>query len=60
MWWKKWYWDRFFSEYSDFHLSVSFHQCLIAILLHTLFFPGQAGKHGTFKKQCSFGKWGST
>jgi hypothetical protein len=26
LWWTKWHWDRFFSEYFGFVLSVSFHR----------------------------------
>jgi hypothetical protein len=29
LWWTKWHWDRFFSEYFDFLLSISFHRCYI-------------------------------
>jgi hypothetical protein len=29
LWWTKWHWDRFFSEYFGFALSVSFHRCSI-------------------------------
>jgi hypothetical protein len=29
LWWTKWHWDRFFSEYFGFPLSVSFHRCSI-------------------------------
>jgi hypothetical protein len=25
LWWAKWYWDRFFSEYFGIRLPVSFH-----------------------------------
>jgi hypothetical protein len=25
LWWAKWHWDRFFSEFFSFSLSVSFH-----------------------------------
>jgi hypothetical protein len=32
MWWTKWHWDRFFSEYFFFPLSISFHRCSITIL----------------------------
>ena len=31
LWWKKWEWDRFFSKYFGFPLSVSFCQCSILI-----------------------------
>jgi hypothetical protein len=27
--WTKWHWDRFFSEYFGFPLSISFHRCSI-------------------------------
>jgi len=27
LWWTKWRWDRFFSKYFRFPLSVSFRQC---------------------------------
>jgi hypothetical protein len=26
LWWKKWHWDRFFSEFFGFTLSISFHR----------------------------------
>jgi hypothetical protein len=26
LWWTKWHWDRFFSEFFGFPLSVSFHR----------------------------------
>jgi hypothetical protein len=29
LWWTKWHWDRLFSEYFGFPLSVSFHRCSI-------------------------------
>jgi hypothetical protein len=29
LWWTKWHWDKFFSEYFGFSLSVSFHWCSI-------------------------------
>jgi hypothetical protein len=29
LWWKKWQWDRFLSEYFGFPMSVSFHWCSI-------------------------------
>jgi hypothetical protein len=29
LWWTKWHWDRFFSEYFGFPLSISFYQCSI-------------------------------
>jgi hypothetical protein len=28
-WWTKWHWDRFFPEYFDFPLSISFYRCSI-------------------------------
>jgi hypothetical protein len=28
LWWTKWHWDRFFSEFFDFPLSISFHRGL--------------------------------
>jgi hypothetical protein len=27
LWWTKWHWDRFFTEYFGLPLSVSFHRC---------------------------------
>jgi hypothetical protein len=30
LWWTKWHWDRFFSEYFAFLLSISLHRCSIA------------------------------
>jgi hypothetical protein len=32
LWWTKWHWDRFFSEYFGFPLSISFHRCSIKIV----------------------------
>jgi hypothetical protein len=29
LWWTKWHWDRVFTEYFGFSLSVSFHRCSI-------------------------------
>jgi hypothetical protein len=29
LWWTKWHWDRVFSEYFGFSLSISFHRCSI-------------------------------
>jgi hypothetical protein len=29
LWWTKWHWYRFFSEYFGFPLSISFHRCSI-------------------------------
>jgi hypothetical protein len=29
LWWTKWHWDKFFSEYFGFPLSISFHRCSI-------------------------------
>jgi hypothetical protein len=29
LWWTKWHWDRFFSEYFGFPLSISFHRCCV-------------------------------
>jgi hypothetical protein len=31
LWWTKWHWDRLFSQYFSFPLSVSFHHCSIPI-----------------------------
>jgi hypothetical protein len=29
LWWTKWHWDKFFSEYFGFSVSISFHRCSI-------------------------------
>jgi hypothetical protein len=29
LWWKKWHWDRYFSEYFGFPLPISLHLCSI-------------------------------
>jgi hypothetical protein len=29
LWWTKWHWDRFFTEYFGFPQSISFHWCSI-------------------------------
>jgi hypothetical protein len=43
--WTKWHWDRYFSEYVNFSLSVSFHQCLILTFIYILLLPeGQIGE----------------
>jgi hypothetical protein len=31
LWWTKWHWDRFFSEYFGFPLSMSFHQDMMIV-----------------------------
>jgi hypothetical protein len=31
LWWAKWHWDKFFSEYFGFPLSISFHRCSIKV-----------------------------
>jgi hypothetical protein len=31
LWWTKWHWDRFFSEYFGFPLSFSFHPCNVRL-----------------------------
>jgi hypothetical protein len=31
LWWTKWHWDRVFSEYFGFLLSISFHRCSITM-----------------------------
>jgi hypothetical protein len=36
VWWEKWHWDRFSSEYICFPLSVSFHQYSTLSFTHTL------------------------
>jgi len=36
-WWTKRQWDRFFSEYFGFHLSLLFHQCYIYIFISAPF-----------------------
>ena len=33
MWWIKWYWDRFLSQYCHYPISVSFPQCSILIII---------------------------
>jgi len=33
MWWIKWYWDRFLSQYVHYPISVSFLQCSILIII---------------------------
>ena len=34
LWWTKWHWGRFFSEYFGFPLAISFHQCSIKMEKH--------------------------
>jgi hypothetical protein len=46
LWWTKWHWDRFLSEYFSFSLSLSFHQysvLIIIIITILLLSEGQAG-----------------
>jgi hypothetical protein len=33
LWWTKWHWDRFFSEFFNFFLPISFHQGSILIYI---------------------------
>ena len=45
LWWTKGHWDRLFSEYLGFPLSISLHQCSVLIFVYTLLLPnGQTGK----------------
>ena len=37
LWWTKWHWDRFPSQYFCFPLSLSFHRCSTIIFIYTLF-----------------------
>jgi len=60
--WTKWHWDKFFSAYFGFLLTVSLHQCSVRIFMFELFiWEGKAGEdreamlcgmsveHGTWK-----------
>jgi hypothetical protein len=55
------HWDKFFSEYLGFLLSISFHQCFIPISIYVLILPeGKTGKAWEpSKKQYSFRNRGS-
>ena len=61
LWWEKWYWDRIFSDYFRFALSISFHQFSTIIFVYKLLLSeGQTG--GTWKssiKRCYMGSWGA-
>jgi len=39
--WTKSHWDRLFSQYFRFTLSVSFHQCFTLIFIYTLLLPDE-------------------
>jgi hypothetical protein len=36
LWWTKWHWGRFFSEFFGFPLPISFHHCSIFICHHPM------------------------
>jgi hypothetical protein len=55
LWWTKWHWDRFCSQYFAFPLSVSFHQCSILIFIHTLLLL--ARQVGKAWEPCSWNSW---
>ena len=44
LWWTKWHWQIFFSEYFSFPPSVSFHQYSMLIFILILLSEGQAGE----------------
>ena len=43
LWWTKWHWDRFPTEYFDLPLSMPFHKCSTLIFTYMLFLPGPRG-----------------
>jgi len=55
LWWTKWHWDRGFSQYLCFPLSISFHRC--STFIYLLLWAGQWAKPG--KLPCSYGSWGA-
>jgi len=36
LWWKKWHWDRFLTEYFDFPLSIPLHHCCKLVVSDTV------------------------
>ena len=56
LYWKELRWDRFFSEYFAFILTVSFHLCYLIIFIYMLLLPerqmGEAWESSN--RQCSF------
>lgn len=57
LWWRGWHWDRFYSGYFGFLLSLSFHQYPI-LIIYTLLLSGQTAEvWEPFKKRWSFGIW---
>jgi hypothetical protein len=54
--WRKWLWDRYFSQYFSFPLSLSFHQCPIPIFDQK---DKRANPGSLETKQCSFGNPGT-
>jgi len=55
LWWTKWHWDRGFSQYFCFPLSISLHRC--STFIYLLLWAGQWAKPG--KLPCSYGSWGA-
>jgi hypothetical protein len=57
LWWGKWQWDRIFSEYVRFALSITFHQCSTLIFIYMLLLSkGQTGEAWKpSKKKCYLG-----
>jgi hypothetical protein len=39
LWWTKWHWGRFWSQYFSFVLSIPFHQCSTFISVYMLLLP---------------------
>ena len=55
MWWIKWYWDRFLSQYFHFPISVSFLQCPILIIILIQLKTGQMCQASSWQtKQYAF------
>jgi hypothetical protein len=52
LWWSRWHWDRFFSQYFCFPLSVTFYQCCI-IIVYTFLLPEERSL-GTYQKSNVF------
>jgi len=52
-WWKKWHWDRFFSQYFIILLSVTFHQRCTIVFIYMLLLPekNKRMKRGTLQRE---------
>jgi hypothetical protein len=60
MWWIKWCWGRFLSQYFHYHISVSFPQCSVLTIILIQLKRGQVLEASSLqKKWCTLGCYGT-